>query len=484
MVAINGFFVAAEFAMVRAHPTKLREPENREKLGVKSALKLIENLDLSLSSTQLGITIASLVLGWWGEFTFQRVFVDFFRLFGEDAARVLSHGVATALALIVITFLHVVLGEVAAKSYAIRHPEQILRWIAFPLLLFSQLFRPLIRFLTVSAMLFLRLFGVKTTPESERVHSLGEIAMLITHSSERGLLAKEEQEMLQGIFGFSETVAREVMTPRTDLVTLNMDMTFDELVSRVIQSGHSRFPVIGESVDQIVGVFISRDLLPLLNHARSGTFKDFNLKRYLREPYFVPGTKPIDDLLSEFKRRSVHIAVVLDEHGGVDGVVTLEDIIEEIVGDIFDESDVAQKDIVIDENGDVIVDGGVLVADINNRFDIEIPEGDYDTIAGFVLTSLGRMPKPGEQVLVNKEMVVPVNGQDPNGVEAAIERLQGESNGAEKGGDGDAESAEEKSKALITVEKVTGHRIEKVRVQHIKPVEKGETREPLAASQS
>jgi CBS domain containing-hemolysin-like protein len=461
LVIINGIFVAAEFGIVRAHPTKLKSPDLKGKFGITSAIKLTEDLDNSLSSTQLGITLASLLLGWYGERTFQRLFAGMLEFLGGPAQLVVSHAIATALALILITFLHVVIGELAAKTIGIRFPETTLRFLAPPVYLFTAVCRPIISSLAWCSSCFLRLFGIRPETDLERAHSLAEIEMLISHSTERGLLDKEEQQMLEGIFGFSETVAREVMTPRTDLITISAEVGFDELVDKVVNSGHSRFPVVGDSVDEVIGILLARDLLPLLHLARGGAgVKEFDIRRHLREPFFVPGTKAIDDLLNEFKRRSIHMAIVLDEHGGVDGVVTLEDLIEEIVGDIFDESDTAQRDIIVQENGDVIVDGGVLVSDINNRFDLEIPEGDYDTIAGFLMTSLGRMPSPGEQV------VVAPDGMDTSPTDEAepVESSEpGEADTAAPNGDG----LPEVKRAVITVEKVTGHRIEKVRLRQL-----------------
>lgn len=453
LVGLNGFFVAVEFALVRSHPTKLKLTEYKSLFGVKSSLKLIEELDFSLSATQLGITIASLLLGWWGEATFQSVFysglawMGGLSIMGEWSALIISHAVATILALSLITFLHVVLGEVVAKSVAIRFPETTLRMLAGPMVLFNVLFRPLIYFLTACANATLALFGIKSPPESERTHSLAELSMLVSHSGEKGILDKVEEEMLQSVFSFSDTVAREIMTPRTDLVTVPIDASIEEVVQVIVSSGYSRFPVVGDSVDDIQGVIMSRDLLPYVHNLKNLPEREFSLKRIMREPYFVPGTKQISDLLNEFKRRKLHIAVVLDEHGGVDGVVTLEDVIEEIVGDIFDESDVVERDIIVEENGNVVVDGGVLVADINDRLEFSIPEGDYDTIAGFIYTSLGRLPRPGDEIVIRDSGNLEINGKL---IEEALET-----------------SEESAPLAQITVEKVSGRRIERVKLQKL-----------------
>lgn len=468
LVGANGFFVAVEFALVRSHLTKLRNPELRGKLGIRSSLKLSENLDFSLSATQLGITISSLVLGWWGALTFKHLLGQCCESLGFPVSPAVAAASSTFVALVIVTFLHVILGELVAKSLAIRFPETTLRTLAGPMRFFSVVLRPMILFMTTCSNLFLRLVGVRTAPEVERVHSLAELAMLVSQSSEQGVLDKTEQEMLDGVFSFSETVAREVMTPRTDLVTIPVDASLEAVIEAFAKTGFSRLPVIGESVDDIVGIVLVRDILPYVGKQHAP--HEFSLKRVMREPYFLPGTKPIDDLLNEFKRRNVHIAVVLDEHGGVDGVVTLEDVLEEIVGEIFDESDIPERDIVVEENGDVIVDGGVLVADINDRLELRIPEGDYDTIAGFIYTSLGRMPRAGDEIAVT-------------GI-GALGQVNG--NGKESTAVGEnpeppMDAEEQVPVTNIKVERVKGRRIETVRLQ--RTAQLSETAAAKASSQ-
>lgn len=458
LVVLNGFFVAVEFALVRCHPTKLKDPEFKDSFGIKSSFRLIEELDFSLSACQLGVTIASLLLGWWGEVTCSKVVIYLISLFRPDllnqsATMLYVHGVSTAIALFIVTFMHVVIGEMMFKTLAIRYPESVVRVLAPFMLLFSNFFRPFIALLNWCSNALLSLFGVKGSSESERAHSVGEIEMLISHSTEKGLLDKEEQEMLQGIFGFSETVAREIMTPRTDLVYVDLKDSFDVVVQRVMESGLSRFPVVEGNTDKVVGILLARDLLKAFREREN--YRSFNLRSVMREPFFIPGTKPIDDLLSEFKVRSAHMAMVLDEHGGVDGVVTLEDIIEEIVGEIYDESDEAETSIKVMDNGDVVVDGGVLVADINERFEVKIPEGDYDTIAGFVMTTLGRVPEAGEMVVYSpKQGEVVQEGAADLDKRAALD-------------DSDDIGDNEKRKLLFTIEKINGHRIETVRLHSV-----------------
>lgn len=463
LVFLNAFFVTVEFALVRSHPTKFREKELLEKYGSKSSLALLQDIDVTLSATQLGITIASLVLGWWGEQTFQKLFYGGFLLLGEPVARYTSHAVATALAFFLVTFLHVVIGELAAKSLGLRYPETLLRVLAGPTVLFTAVCRPAIWVLNKSANLLLRIFGIKGATEMERVHSIAELAMLVTHSTEQGYIDKDEEQMLKGVFGFSDTVAREVMTPRTDLVTIHVDSTFDEVLSTIVTSGLSRFPVVGDRTDDIKGIILARDLLPVIPRFVTSQGKNFSVINYMREPYVIPGTKPIDDLLNEFKSRKLHLAIVVDEHGGVDGVVTLEDLVEEIVGDIFDEKDIPEKDVVVEPNGDLLVDGGVLVSEIKDRFNVDIPEGDYDTIAGFIFTSLGRMPEPGDKIGIDSRGELLLDGDEQtNGITSA---------GSDEATENDENGAEDPEKphlqTLMTVEKISSNRIETVRLSQL-----------------
>jgi CBS domain containing-hemolysin-like protein len=477
LVLLNAYFVASEFALVRAMATKLRAPELKGKFGTATSLKLIENLDESISITQLGITVASLVLGWYGEEQLHHMFAALFTWLNLEPNPVATHALATTLALIVVTFLHVVLGELVAKSIAIRYPEITLRIIAAPLYLLSKSCKPLVFLMNGSANIVLRIMGMKTELEGERVHSSGELSLLIAHSMNRGVIDKDEEEMLQGVFDFSETVAREVMTPRTDLITIQVGASFKETIQIISQSGYSRFPVIDGTVDKVVGILLSRDLLPVVDKYCGANPKPFQIREIMRNPYFIPGTKSIMELLKEFKTRKLHQAIVLDEHGGVDGAVTLEDLIEEIVGDIYDESDAIESDITIDEtSGDLIVDAGLLVDDVNEQFELSIPEGEYDTIAGFFMSSLGRVPEVGDQILITQgglALVHEPTKDDPTSKSEQDGTNQLSSGSADDSSSENVDGANQESstssidkpQAVLTVEKVSGNRIETIRIK-------------------
>lgn len=476
LVLLNGFFVAAEFAIVSCKRTKLNSKEHKNKFGWKQAIGLSDDLELSLSSTQFGITIASLVLGWWGEQSLANIFLHLFEHIPENFRYIVSHGLATTFALIIVTFLHVVLGELAAKSVAIRYPEITLRILAPSLHFFTKVCKPILWFLNWSANGFLSIFGLTAVAESERVHTSSELAMLVAHSTERGELDKDEEEMLKGVFSFSDTVAREVMTPRTDMVVISLSATLDEVISKLVSSGFSRLPVKGDTVDNIVGILLARDIFPYVQSQLSGSGEQkFEIKKIMREPYFIPETKPVDDLLNELKGRKVHMAVVLDEHGGVDGVVTLEDLVEEIFGEIFDESDIAEDDIVFERNGDMILDASILVSDLNSEFKLSIPEGDYDTLSGFMFTLLGRVPEVGDQIAIFKGSKLLVNGVDPNlEPDSNLTSPKPEVNGVEKKASLPL-AKEAKPIVILVVEEMANNRIEHVRLIRSSSSKKPET---------
>lgn len=483
LIFLNAFFVAAQFSILNSHSTKMKMANGKKSRRERAAIWLIGKLDLSLSATQLGITTTSLLLGWYAITIFSQWFIGLFSYLGVSSSEYFAIPLALVLACVVIVFFHTILGELVAKSLAIRYPEQTLQLLSGTIVFFTQITRPVLFLITGGANLLLRLFKTSIPAKSERFHSVSELSLLVSQSTESGVIDKDEEKMLRGVFGFSDTVAREVMTPRTDLVAVDVAATFAEIIDSIVETGLSRFPVKDGEIDNILGVLLAKDVLAFVPEVGSSRTDNFSVRRIMREPYFIPGTKPVDDLLNEFKHRKIHMAIVLDEHGGVDGVVTLEDVIEEIVGDIFDESDVSEQAIVVEQNGDVIVDGGTLVSDLNERFSLTIPEGDYDTIAGFVFSSLGRMTKVGDQILISGSGMVQVNGPAPMSV---LERASGdnaEHGNAHSSGGLDDEAVADPPNALITVEKVESHRIESVRLKQFEYGEDPETDSSEPASQ-
>ena len=465
LVGIIGLFVATEFALLRANPSWFKGPEGFSGLGARSATRLVEQLDVSLSTIQFGLTLASLVLGWWGERTFMEPiasilgFLGLGSLFGLGEPNSPLPGIAIALSFVVVVLLFVAVTELVAKPIAMRYPEATLRCSAGSIVLLSRLFRPLKRVVKYAAGKVRRVIGMYEETPEDKAHSLDELSELVSQSTDQGVLNEDEEEMVRGVFGLASTVAREVMTPRTDIVAIPLDSSFEAALRIVLDSGRSRFPVKGKDIDDILGVVIARDLLRFVSAAGKAKEQEFSVKKLMREPFFVPATKPVDDLLSELKRRKMHMAVALDEHGGVAGVVTLEDLLEEIVGEIFDESDLPDRAYVVQENGDVLIDAGELVVDVNRRLKLDVPEGDYDTIAGFIFTNLGRIPLPGDSVVVDR---VPPE-------ESELSAEQTEKNLSISSVEFSPESAHRAAKALISVEKVDAHRIERVRFHALPP---------------
>ena len=397
LVAANSFFVAAEFALVSADGTKLAaRVEQGDRLS-RVVLAAQKELNLYLSSCQIGITLASLGLGWIGEPAIAQTLVAIFQGLPSPLDWVARHSVAVIMAFTVITFLHVVLGEVVPKTLAIFHPEQVARWLVNPLRIFTRMGGPLIWGINESANGLLRVLGVRLPSEGERVHTPQEIMMLVRRSRAMGKVEHDEQAMISGVFELTRTVAREVMTPRPDIVAVPEDVSFDDLITTTGRSGHSRLPVYKENLDNVVGIILVKDLL---SRAAAGDVADFKVSQIMREPYFVPDTKSVDDLLAELRRMKIHMAIVVDEFGGTDGLVTLEDLIEEIVGEIYDEHDVARPLFQEAPGGEPLIDGGVPLDEVNEQLGLALPQEDYDTLGGFILGELGYVPQPGDSVRV------------------------------------------------------------------------------------
>jgi putative hemolysin len=248
-----------------------------------------------------------------------------------------------------------------------------------------------------------RLFGVRTPGFEPLVHTPEEIRSIVARGHEQGVVEEDEREMIHGVFEFSQTVAREVMTPRIDVVAVPVDIELPELIRVVVEEGHSRLPVYSGTIDTVVGVLLAKDLIPLLADAERFHHRPFDIREIMREAYFVPDTKPVDDILSEFQQQKVHLAIVLDEFGGTYGLVSMEDLLEEIVGEIDDEYDVSEPEFTPTPEGDVLIDGGASLSEVNERYGLALPEEDYDTIGGYIFGALGRVPVPGDQLEVAAE---------------------------------------------------------------------------------
>ena len=400
LIAANAFFVAAEFALVAARRTRIEALIRRGDRKAKTVQKALHDLYRQLSAAQLGITVASILLGYVAEDTVAHLFREWFASLPPALNFLTRGGVASVVAVAVISFLHVVFGEQAPKAWAITYPEGTSRWVAAPLIFFSWITRPFTDLLNWSANGIVRLMGIKSTnPEHDRVHSPEEIRMLVQQSRKTGGLSKADARMLEGVFEFSEKNARDVMTPRTDMKALPADLTLAEAADAVAAAGRSRYPVYGESLDDIVGTVHAKDILRGLRAGPAATLKDI-----ARPAFFVPGTREVEDVLTDMKRQKVHLAIVLDEFGGTAGLVTMEDLLEEIVGPIYDEYDrpvAPSPKGAAGTGGTPVIDGGTEIRDVNRQFGLNLDDADYTTIGGLLFGTLGRLPKVGDRVTVS-----------------------------------------------------------------------------------
>jgi len=419
LVLLNGFFVAAEFAMVRVRGSQIEIKAKAGSGAAKIAKSIMANLDGYLAATQLGITIASLGLGWAGQEVVTKLMLNLFSLFGLVITSHLIINISHLVAFVLITVLHIVFGELAPKSLAIQRSVRTVMTIAVPLRFFFVVFRPFIWFLNGFANLMLRAFGIHTAPGAESTHSSEELQYLLEQGKETGAIDSSEHELIQNVFDFNERVVKNIMVPRTKIFGIEIDTKQDEVIDEVIAEGYSRVPVYEETIDKIVGIAHAKDILPLV--ARKVTFE---LKDIIRKPYFVPETKKINDLMAEMKLKRIQIAIVLDEFGGTAGMVTLEDIVEELVGDIQDEYD-EEKPIVEKVNDtEFIVNALAPIYDVNSHLPHDLPEdGDYDTVSGWLGDIFGKIPDVGEQKEANGYNITVLKKSDQNIESVKLELL-------------------------------------------------------------
>jgi CBS domain containing-hemolysin-like protein len=398
LVLLNGFFVAAEFALVGARRTRLEELAQNGDRRALLALRVVRTLPRYIGATQIGITLCSLALGWLGEPALAQIIRNALSTLPAKLGPIPTLTLATPLAFGLITFLLILLGELLPKALALVHPEVLSGWVAGPLVAFAWVAAPAITVLNGSANWILRHVGVRPLDERSRMHSPEEIRMLVEQSQEGGSLEKEDARLLAGVFEFSEKTAREVMTPRTQVTALAADLTVEQAADVVAKARRSRYPVFAVSLDEISGVVHAKDILTALR-AQPGA----RVAEVMRPPLFVPGTREVEDVLADMKRLKVHMAIVLDEYGGTAGLVTMEDLLEEIVGDIFDEYDRTDRQAAPAE-GKPLLDGGIALTDLNAEYDLALEDSDYSTLGGYLFGQLGRLPRPGDRVTVGRDV--------------------------------------------------------------------------------
>lgn len=393
LISMNGFFVAAEFCCVKMRPSRLETLIQEGNKRAAYAKKLTDELDEALSVTQLGITLASLGLGWVGEPFVAELIMPIVYYFGFGDT--LGHTISFAVAFSIITSLHIILGELTPKSMAIVNSEKILLSIALPMLIFWKIMYPFVRLLNVTANFVSRRLGFENIGEGEVAHNPEEIRLLMEESHKQGLVDDTEVDFVENVFDFTELSVREIMVPRTDMVCLYLDKSYEENLQTMLEEQMTRYPICNEDKDHIVGFLHVKDLI---SWRLSGNKQlKPNLSRLARKVFVVPESMDVSVLLKMMQTNRSQLAIVVDEYGGTAGMVTIEDIIEEIVGDIQDEFDEEERP-EAEKRGENIysIDAKMLLEDLEDEFDIEIDEEDFDTIGGWLTDQLGGEPRVGQ----------------------------------------------------------------------------------------
>ena len=393
LVFVNAFFVAAEFALVATRRSRIESRIAAGDRGAKLVERTLKDLDRYISVTQVGITLASLALGWLGEDAIAGLLDGVFARFGWTVPAAAVHTTAGAItAFVIIAFLHIVLGQLTPKSLALVRPERTSSFLVRPLIGFSALMSPFVALLNGAANGALRVLGVRASRSVEQVHSPEELRLLVMQSRAHGALNESDSLMLAGVFDFHEKRARDVMRPRTDIVAIPVDATESEVWQLMRAERYSRYPVYNESLDDVIGVLVAKDLW--LKGGEAGAA--FDLRTLMRKPLYVPDNRPAERVLDDLRRTRAHMAVVLDEYGGTAGIVTLEDLVEEVIGDINDEYDFAVRE-AIEANGVLELAGSMSLVDVRSDYRLPIPEGDWTTLGGYTFARLGRVPRIGDR---------------------------------------------------------------------------------------
>lgn len=392
-VFLNGFFVAAEFAIVKVRDSRIRQLASEGFRRARVARTILENLDAYLSACQVGITLASLALGWIGEPFLARQLHPLFVALGIESPALL-HGLAFAIAFGIITYLHIVVGEMAPKSLSIRMAEKTMLWIAYPLHGFYKLFLPFIFLLNKSALFLLKIFGVGEGTEHNLAHSEQELKLVFAHSAKSGHLTSREVEIMENVLALQDKTAKQVMVPRTAVTYLSTTNTFQENLRIIEETQHTRYPLCDGDLDRVLGMVHIKDVLPAMRGGDQGV----RMAHIKRDVLFFPENINLNTLFREFQRTKVHMAVLIDEYGGTAGIVALEDILEELVGEIYDEFDEPISFIQQVGRDEYLIDGLCPVALCEDRLRIKLPDYEVETVGGVVFGLVGHIPSPGHRV--------------------------------------------------------------------------------------
>ena len=384
LILLNAFFVAAEYALVTSRRTRIMELEHEGNRGARLVLGITNDPPRFIAAMQLGVTIVSLAIGALGEQVLSRKLEPWMATF-----------VAVIVALLIVTYFEVVIGELVPKGIALGHPERVALAVSRPVRWFFLVFRPLIWLLQESTAVMLRRLGLEPPGAEHDAHSEAELRMLLSSSADQGEIEHEEQEMLYKVFDFADKEVSDVMVPRPEVVAIAIALPAEEALKAVLESPYTRYPVYRDSLDDIVGILHIRDLIEALHDRGLGSV---DLESLVRPAYMVPETKDLGALLTEFRRTNQHMAIVIDEYGSMEGIVTLEDLLEEIVGEIEDEFDLPDETVERVDDDTIRIDGTFPIDDFNEQFETDLPHEDYHTIAGFVFGQLGRGAAPGDEV--------------------------------------------------------------------------------------
>ncbi len=394
LIVANAFFVSAEFSLVAARRARIQERAEAGDKKAKQALRAIQSLDRSIAATQLGITLASVGLIWIAE---PAVAALLQRAVGGAqgvAAVIASHAFAVTLTFVGVVALQVVFGQFIPKAIALNHPINISRWVAAPLMFFASVTGPLLFVLNRTTTRILRLVGLRQLSEGDEMYDPEEILTLVERSAKSGHFDTQDVQLIKGVLEFTQKAVRDVMTPRTEVIALEASLTVEEAAVRVAEEGRSRYPVVRESLDDIIGIVHAKQILSNLR-----TTKYQEMEEIMQDALFVPGSREIEDLLADMQRLKRHMAIVLDEYGGTAGIVTMEDLIEEIVGEIEDEYDEPDVELEPSEHATTLP-GSMEIDEANERFGFEISSDHYTTVGGYVFGALGRLPRVDDRVSV------------------------------------------------------------------------------------
>lgn len=392
----NGFFVASEFALVSVRNTRISQLSKEGNFDARLALGALEHLDEYIAATQLGITISSIGLGWVGEATLARMFEPLFGFIPGIGKLVAVHSLAVGAAFTLITMLHVIIGELMPKSIALQFSEKTALIIAKPMYIIAKIFSPFVFILNGIGNALLKLAKVPPATSASLAHTTEELNMIINNSYKEGVLNETEKEMLENIFKFSDLTARQVMIPRPDMTGISANITMDELNGIILEHQYTRYPVYDEDLDHVVGIIHIKDVYKVVSDK-----SEFNLSKIIRKPMLVPETLTIDALIREFKIKHSQMAIVIDEFGGTAGLVTLEDVLEEVIGEVQDEFDAEEADIKQLNENEFIVNAILRIDEFNEYFETELNDEDIETIGGLVVKKLGKIANVLDETVIN-----------------------------------------------------------------------------------